>query len=356
MNNRTMIYIICLLGVAVLWFFTSCKSKKDNSISNTAKSDKLSNGFVKKGDTIWFHDVALKNVDPNTFELVDDYFFKDKDRVYFYETYRVSQDYFTSKRKRYLPLENADSDSFISLGEGYAKDKSTAWYIDSEFKVDDLESMKVLNHHFVVDNKTAYLDRRPIAGSDGKTFELISEYYAKDSKRYYYCTPIDGEYAIRPVDCHYESFVVIDHPYAKDKTSVYYEGDQLAEVESSTFEFISSGYAKDSQHVYFRNLKVEKADPSTFSAFIENENSLGETVYAKDKLGIFINDKRFSEADIATFKILNEKYTIDKNGVYYRMKKVKNADPASFIVFPHFMGDADAEDKNQRYGEGKAVK
>jgi len=60
------------------------------------------NGFVKKMDTVWFHDIALENVDPLSFEIVDDYFFKDKYHVCFFETYRLSQDYFTSKRKRYL--------------------------------------------------------------------------------------------------------------------------------------------------------------------------------------------------------------------------------------------------------------
>lgn len=350
-----MTYIICFLAVAALWFFTSCKSKKDNSKSNTATSDKLDNGFVKKGDTIWFHDEALENVDPNTFELVDDYFFKDKYRVHFYETYRVSQDYFTSKRKRYLPLENADPSSFMVLGDGYAKDNSTAWYLDRAFKVEDLESLTVLNHHFIKDNKTAYLDRKTIGGSDGKTFEVISDHYAKDFKKYYYCTPFDGQYEIKPIPCHYESFVVVDYQYAKDKSSVFYEGRKLSGAESNTFELISYGYAKDRQHVFFRNVIVDKADPSTFTAFIENENSMGETVYAKDRNGIYVNDKHFAIADLKTFKILNEKYTLDKNGVYFKMKKVKNADPASFIVFPHFMGDADAEDKNNRYGEGKVV-
>lgn len=355
MTIKNMTYIICFLAVAALWFFTSCKTSNDKGKSETTNSDKLDNGFVKKGDTIWFHDVALENVDPNTFELVDDYFFKDKDRVHFYETYRVSQDYFTSKRKRYLPLENADPASFVVLGEGYAKDNSTAWYLDRAFKVEDLESLTVLNHHFIKDNKTAYLDRKTIGGSDGKTFEVISDHYAKDFKKYYYCTPFDGQYEIKPIPCHYESFVVVDYQYAKDKSSVFYEGRKLSGAESSTFELISYGYAKDRQHVFFRNVIVDKADPSTFTAFTENENSMGETVYAKDKQSIFINDKRFPEADIATFKILDEKYTIDKNGVYFRMKKVKNADLLSFKVFPHFIGDADAEDKNHRYGEGKVV-
>ena len=118
---------------------------------------------------------------------------------------------------------------------------------------------------------------------------------------------------------------------------------------------ISNGYAKDIKRVYFRTKIVEKVDPSSFKTLNENENSMGETVYAKDKNGIYVNDKHLAEAEVATFKVLNEKYSMDKNGVYFRMKKVKNADPLSFKVFPHFMGDADAEDKNHRYGEGKVL-
>lgn len=42
----------------------------------------------------------------------------------------------------------------------------------------------------------------------------------------------------------------------------------------------------------------------------------------KDKNGIYINEKYFAGADVATFKILNEKYTMDRNGVYFGLKKV----------------------------------
>lgn len=349
-------FIFYFIGVVTVWFFASCKSNNDKGKPDTANPDNLGNGFVKKMDTVWFYDIALENVDPLSFEIVDDYFFKDKYHVCFYESYRVSQDYFTSKRKRILPLENADPASFVNLRDGYAKDKYTAWYLDNAFKVEDLESLTVLNHHFIKDNKTAYLDRKAIIGSDGKNFEVISDHYAKDFKKYYYCTPFDGQYEIKPIPCHYESFVVVDYQYAKDKSSVFYEGDKLSKASSSSFELISYGYAKDRQHVFFRNVIVDKADPSTFTVFTENENSMGETVYAKDKLSIFINDKRFPEADIATFKILDEKYTIDKNGVYFRMIKVKNADPSTFKVFPHLIGDADAEDKNHKYADGKIVK
>ena len=82
---------------------------------------------------------------------------------------------------------------------------------------------------------------------------------------------------------------------------------------------------------------------------------MGEIVYAKDKNRIYCNEQSFPGVDISSFRILNEKYTIDKNGVYYKMKLMPNADAASFKVYPHFLGDADAEDKNHKYGEGQKV-
>lgn len=356
MSNLNMTHIICFVAIAGVWLFISCRGNNDKGKSDAANPDNLGNGFVKKMDTVWFYDVALENVDPLSFEIVDDYFFKDKYHVCFFETYRLSQDYFTSKRKRYLHLEKVDPASFESLGDGYAKDKWTAWYLDKPFKVEDLKSLTVLNHHFIKDNKTAYLDRIPIAGSVGKTFELISDYYAKDSKRYYYCLPFDGNFDITPITCHYESFEVMDYQYAKDNNSVFYEGDKISKAESNSFELISYGYAKDNNRVYFRDKIVEKADPSSFKTLNENENAMGETVYAKDKNGIYVNDKHFAEADAATFKVLNEKYSMDKKGVYFRMKKVKNVDRSSFKVYPHFMGDTDAEDQNHKYADGKIVK
>ena len=355
MQDKTMIYFIFFAILAAIWFTTSCKSNNSKGNPDVENSNMSDNGFTQKNDTVWFYDVPLKDVDAISFEIIDDYFFKDKHQIYFYETYRVSEDYFTSKRKRVVTLENVDPISFQSLGEGYAKDKSTAWYLNEAFQVADLGSLTILNHHFLKDIKTAYVNRTPVVGSDGKTFELISDHYAKDAYKYYYCTPYDGKYEIKPITCHYTSFVIIDHQFAKDNTQVYYSGNKIKEADAPSFKMISFGYSKDKQNVYFQNKLIAGADPITFTPFEENENSLGETVYAKDKSSVYINDKRFAAADVTTFRILNEKYTVDKNGVYFRLKKVLNADAATFRVFPHFVGDADAEDKNHRFGEGKLV-
>lgn len=348
--NLTLITFLVLTGIV----FIACWGKKDSKLRKADGMEDLTKSFRKNRDTVWFREEIL-DVDAPSFEVIDDYFVKDKTHVFFYKTYRLSQDYFTTKRQKIQKLNSADPTTFTSLGYGYAKDKSNAWYLGDSFKVMDLNSLRVLNHNFVKDDKAVYVDRKPMAGSDGKTFELMTERYAKDSKKYYYCSPSDGRYSIQPIQCHYPSFEVIDYQFCKDNSSIYYEGSKLSEAKSSTFELTSHGYSKDNQHVYFRNKKVDQADPKTFTTFVENENSLGETVYAKDKNFVYMNELSFSNFDVTTFRILNEKYVQDKNGIYYKMKKVEKADVGSFRVFPYVVGDADAEDKNHRFGEGRIV-
>jgi hypothetical protein len=68
-----------------------------------------------------------------------------------------------------------------------------------------------------------------------------------------------------------------------------------------------------------------------------------------------VNDVPFEGVDRATFRILDEKYTVDTNGVYFRMERVRGADPLTFKVYPHYLGDADAEDKDHKYGDGRVV-
>ena len=344
-----MTYLTCFLSLCLLLFFFSCKSKSRNP-------DDLPNGFTKHQDTIRYYSETLENVDARTFEVIDDCFCKDAQQVFYFVSYRESSDYFLTKKHRIQKLEGADAATFVSLGYDYAKDKSRAWSKARPFEVADVQSLTVLNLHFVRDDVHAYLDCTPVPGSDGKTFELIQDPYARDAQHYYYIQAYsDGASEIEPISCEYASFQVLDYQFAKDAEHVFYVGKEIKGAQSASFELIGDGYSKDAQHVYFRSGKVAGADPQTFALFKENENSLGSGVYARDKNAIYVNEKPLAGVDAATFKILNEKYCADKNGVYFDAKKVKNADPNTFQVYPHFMGDADAEDKNHKYGDGKVV-
>ena len=344
----TFTYLSCFLGFCLLLFFFSCK--------NDQKAGKLPNGFTRNQDTIQYYSETLENVDANSFEVIDDAFCKDASQVFYYRSYRESSDYFLTKKHSIQKLDSADAATFTSLGYDYARDKLQAWFKSNAFQVEDVQSLTVLNYHFIKDNIHAYVNRAPIAGSDGKTFELLDDAYARDAQHYYYLQSYsDGDYEVYPIDCAYTSFQVLDYQFAKDAHHAFYLGKKIKGADGASFQRIGFGYTKDAQHVFFQDLQVAGADPQTFVPFKENENALGPTAYARDNNNIYVNEKTFAGADAATFKILDEKYTSDKNGVYYFGKKVKNADPGTFKVFPHFVGNADAEDKNHQYGEGKVV-
>jgi hypothetical protein len=151
-------FIFYLLGVLTVWCFASCKNSNDWGKVVTKTCDKMDNGFTRKDDAIWFYEIVLQNLEPNTFNVLNDYFFKDKNHVYFYESYRTSEDYFTSKRKRHIQLEKADPASFISLGLGYAKDKNTAKY----FSETDVAIFKILNEKYTLDKNGVYYHRKKV--------------------------------------------------------------------------------------------------------------------------------------------------------------------------------------------------
>lgn len=349
MKFSMLILFISTLGASFL--LLACQPAKEKNKST--RESKL--GFKIDGDTIRYYDEIISDIDAQSFAVIDDYYCKDKNHIFYFNTYRESSTYFLTTKHLVRKLEAADAGSFVSLGEGYAKDNQQAWYNDQSFRVKDLHSLTVLNHHFIKDNISAYNDRKAITGSDGATFELINSYYAKDSLHYYFLNPEGGDFSVFNIPCDHSSFTTLEYPYSKDKSHVFYRNEIIQGATPQLFIITNHYYSRDSKHVYYRTKVITGADPVTFTLFKENESSMGEMVYARDKNGIYCNEHFFSVADIHSFRILNEKYTSDKNGVYYKMKRISNADAATFKVYPHFLGDADAEDKYHKFGEGKVV-
>lgn len=317
--------------------------------------DGLPDDFRRSGDTIMYSSVVLEGVDADAFRVLDDAFCTDGRRVFYYTSYRESRDFFLGKKYQVDELHGVHPGSFRVLGYEHARDSSQAWYRGEAFHVADLASFKVIDAHFAQDDVHAYMDRKVIPGSDGRSFRLIDAWYAKDTTGYYYIEGTGGDHAITRITCDPSSFRIIDPTYAVDKEHVFVSGTRLPEARPAGFTVLGSSYARDEEHVFFRNKRVDGADPASFTLFPDNERSRGEVYYAQDKDGIYVNERPFTGVDRASFRVLDEKYTLDKNGVYFRMKKVSGADPLSFKVYPHYLGDADAEDKAHKYGDGKVV-
>jgi hypothetical protein len=150
--------------------------------------------FRQRGGAWHYHDTPITQADPATFQVLDAQHAKDRARVYFGETYRVSQDYFSTRRSRVRELA-ADAASFRLLTGGYARDARSMFHEGTPFPVRDLESFQVLDYGFARDRVIGYYHQRPVDGSDGSTFAAISTHYARDARRVYYCdlVPAPGE-------------------------------------------------------------------------------------------------------------------------------------------------------------------
>lgn len=322
----------------------------------TDKSFKiLSSEFAKDSAAAYYKGRSFQYADVARIEAVDEHYAKDKNKAYYCDEYREGQNYYLTKKQTIKEVDFAIPASFVTAGNGYAKDSKHAYYAEQAFKVKDINSFKTINASFTKDDYQAYLSCKPIAGSDGKTFELMDQFFAKDTAHIYYCEMIGtDQQKVTVLPCNRHSFTILGYPYSKDDAVVFYGGNKLSGADAATFKVLGNGYAKDQQTVYFESKKLQGADASSFELFTGDEN-LEEFHFAKDKSAVYIDDKIIAGADVSSFKRLSLGYGSDSKQVYFKAGVVKNASPSSFKTHPHRYDYEDAEDANNKYFEGKKV-
>ncbi len=147
--------------------------------------------------------------------------------------------------------------------------------------------------------------------------------------------------------------------YAKDKTGVYFQGNQtyltstptpnknekIEGADLATFEYINGWYSKDKKNVYIATDPIEGADTATF---ITLPDSKGFFRYAKDKNTTYYGGKPVVYAHAKSFKALLADFGMDDTNLFYEGKIVNGADPATFQFitsqYPFY-----AKDMNQVY-------
>ena len=358
-----------LAGVfLVIWAissFTGCSTgykDKDGKISFNGREiiDKnfvvLSNEFAKDSTTVYYKEHSFQYADVASFEPVDEHYARDKDKVYYCNEYREGQNYYLTKRQTILEVEDADPGSFVTVENGYAKDKDQAYFQGTAIDVKEVASFKSIDPFFAKDDVSAYLNSKVIKGSNGKTFELIDRNFAKDSANiYYYGYTGENQHNIIILPCDRSSFRIMDDRYSKDKSHVFFLGFTLRDADGSSFRILPAGYAADKNFVYFQSKKIPGADASSFLVYPENDSLGHDVAYARDRYTVFMDEKKMPDADLSSFKMLGENYARDSKQVFYKTNIIKNADVATFKVYPHDVGNADAEDATNKYHEGLKV-
>lgn len=214
----------------------------------------------------------------------------------------------------------------------------------------------------------------PIAGADMRSFQILSDAYAKDSHQVYFY----GDPMSKQVDA--QSFKLINDFYAQDKNHYYVAGESLREIDYHTFKIIDGPFAEDLKGQYYVGEKVENADfhsldkltfsldhkyleqfkvggdlPESFSSqtqqyWRDNHQVYFESESAMGGYGLSI----IENADHETMKILNGYYAVDKNDLYiygYREKNGLNFDYET--IEPLQYGSGYLRDKNSVFGASR---
>jgi hypothetical protein len=211
---------------------------------------------------------------------------------------------------------------------------------------------------------------QPIAAADAATFRALDRHYAKDAARVYHGDTFrDGrEYftvkhaRIRIVEGADPATIrVLKHGYAKDRAAAYFEGARFPVRDVEGFELLDYGFARDRVRGYWHRAELPDSDgPSLVPLDLHHAKDRSRVYYATDDTGggayrAVVKTKVIEGADPATFVRLDASYTKDAVRVWHDGTPVAGAHAESFQTLPPATEGADAEDRQNRYREGRRV-
>jgi hypothetical protein len=246
-------------------------------------------------DGVWYYNsAAIAEADAKSFQPLTEHYAKDKDRVYYAETYRDGRDYFTTKRNRVWVIERADAATFRYIERGYGRDRANVFFEGVLFPVKDIDTFELLEYAFAKDRISGYYHERPVTGSDGSTFAQLDSHYSKDAKNAFYSDLQPGTGGTGPLrqtvqlkGAKPESLSAFGEGYAADAGQVYFQGRVLSKAVSS-FRKLEFGYAKTDAQVYYMGKQITGADAATFVML----DKLTETADAKDRAATYRQGRR----------------------------------------------------------------
>ena len=354
--------VLVIFGVIPISRCSSGYSNKNGKVTFNGKeiTDKsfivLNDAFAKDSSTVYYKESPFSYADIATFEALDEHYAKDKNKAYYCDEYRQGQNYYLTKKQTIVTVQDAVPAFFVSIKEDYAKDNERGYFKGVGFNVKDVATLSVLQGQFVKDKYHVYYQQRPVKAADANSFRVLNICYARDTARvYYYGYHNDVYNGINEIPCNAAFFSILEYPYSKDNVSAFYIYTKINGADANSFTIVGNDFSKDKSNVYFRLKVLKGADAATFMTVAQDENSLDELHYAKDKNHIYWKDKILGELDGAAFKALGLGYATDGKHIYFHAGIVKNADPGTFKIYDSGQGDADAEDINHKFLEGKKV-
>ena len=210
--------------------------------------------FVKDKYQVYHRQVAVKAADVNSFRLLNNYYAKDTNRIYFYG--------YHDKANNDIHEISCNNLTFSLLEYPYAKDNESAYYVYTKIAGSDGGSFLVVGNDFSKDKSNVYFRLKVLKGADAATFMIIPQEATLD-----------------------------DINYAKDKDHIFYNDKMFGQLEMASFKALGLGYSTDGRHIYFHTSIVKNADPATFKVF---DHGFGDED-AEDSDFKFLEGKKVTE-------------------------------------------------------------
>ena len=412
-----------------IYYFSDGKLEKVNLKIDVNNLEYLDDGnsvfssYLRDGKNVYFVNdeegkiKIVKNVDKNTFKVVNgnygvdsknvyylgekldfvgldglkifgEYYLKDKNSVY-----EISMN--DNDKVKVKPIKNLNIDvaTFEDIfNEGLFKDKNAVYYAednDGDISLKILQGADPATFEFGIiskDKNSVFIGNQKLEGVSSKGFEVLDDTFnfVKDYKNVYYLDrESDGiTYKVKVLDTKGIDIPSLEflgdsyNQYYRDKNNIYFlndkddkmEFEKLAGANPKTFEIINGNFARDDKNVYFFNKKVIGVDAKTFEEvgydivkdkngvyFLENVSEENENLEIKTK------NLKADGIDLKTLKKLDNGYFKDKNSIYYELSgnlyKMKNVDLPTFEVLNSSYSSSVyfTKDKNNVYYNGKKL-
>lgn len=233
-------------------------------------------------------------------------------------------------------MHEADPQTLLDLGYGYAKDNEYVWFEGRILPLVDPMTFR-LKH------ETPHAGPVPPhhGSQDFGLDDLLSLILGNGSSP-------DSGYNPAPDHGHYpghgpgHGHMYQERGYEIIGNKVYYNGVHVSNAYAHSFKDMGWGYAKDSSYVFYCGKKLTD-NPSRFKVLADG--------YAMDSFDVYYFGKEI-EASTAGFKVLSDGYAKDAFDAYYCGKEVVGSSASTFKV----TGNGYAEDAWETYYLGKKVR
>ena len=157
--------------------------------------------------------------------------------------------------------------------------------------------------------------------------------YEKDDNAVYYKYWNEGSGSHKyKIDADPRTFTVLkDDNYAKDKHTVFYNGDVIKGADAATFESLREDYARDENSGYYGKYPIKSSTGRTFRVIDDD--------YSTDGINIFFDTLPLNVCSVKNFRfVFNDeeapyRWTTDGCFYYYMNYKVPSDDYANMQVY-----------------------